>query len=61
MLWNVGDRDEGMRLPPLRLRPGDIVSLRDDAQGLRRLRQVLDLLEREHLHAVSVGELYALR
>lgn len=61
ILWNVGDRDEGMRVAPLRLRPGDIVSVRDDAQGLVRLRQVLDLLAQEHLRPVSVGELYALR
>jgi peptidoglycan/xylan/chitin deacetylase (PgdA/CDA1 family) len=59
VLWNVGERDEALHAPPKSVHAGDIISLRDDAEGLRRLRQVLDLLQREHLTGVSLGMLLA--
>ncbi|MDA8344674.1 MAG: polysaccharide deacetylase family protein [Thermaerobacter sp.] len=59
VLWNVGAKDETLHAVPARLHPGDIVSVRDDREGLKQLRQVLDLLQREHLKGDSLGMLLA--
>lgn len=59
VLWNVGGKDEALNALPARLRPGDIVSVRDDVAGLRQLQRVLELLQREHLRGESIGMLLA--
>lgn len=61
VLWNVGDTDEALRKLPAKLHPGDIVSVRDDEEGYKELRAVLDLVQREHLQANSLGVLLAQR
>lgn len=60
-LWDVGDRDESLRRVPARLHPGDIVSLRDDREGLRVLREVLARLDSGHLRGVALREIAPLR
>jgi len=59
VLWNVGGSDETVHVWPKDLHRGDIVSLRDDAEGLRRLRQALGMAAREHLRPVTLSVLLA--
>ena len=55
VLSGIGSRDETLRTIPAHLHPGDIISVRDDLQGLRQLKVILRILEREHLAGDSLG------
>lgn len=57
VLWNVGGTDETVHVWPRTLQPGDIIALRDDTEGLRRLRQALALAERLRLQPVTLSAL----
>ena len=57
VLWSVGGGDETVHVWPRTLRAGDIISLRDDREGLRRLRQALDLAARLKLQPVTLSAL----
>ena len=56
-LWNVGGGDETVHVWPRTLHPGDIIALRDDGEGLRRLRQALDMAGRFGLQPVTLSAL----
>jgi peptidoglycan/xylan/chitin deacetylase (PgdA/CDA1 family) len=47
--------DETLRAIPAQLHPGDIISVRNDLRGLRQLKEILRILEREHIEADSLG------
>ncbi len=57
VLWNVGGTDETVHVWPSTLRSGDIIALRDDAEGLRRLRQALAMAEQLKLQPVILSAL----
>jgi peptidoglycan/xylan/chitin deacetylase (PgdA/CDA1 family) len=57
VLWNVGGADETVHVWPRTLHPGDIIALRDDTEGLRRLRQALAMAEQLHLQPVTLSAL----
>lgn len=56
-LWNVGGKDETVHVWPRTLHPGDIIALRDDPEGLRRLAQALDIAGRLKLRPVTLSQL----
>ena len=57
VLWNVGGSDETVYVWPRCLQPGNIIALRDDPEGVRHLRQALELADRLHLRAVTLSAL----
>ncbi len=57
VLWNVGGTDETVHVWPRTLHPGDIIALRDDPEGLRRLRQALAMARRLKLQPVTLSQL----
>lgn len=58
-LWDVGEPNETLAAVPEHLHPGDILSLRDDREGLRRLREIVAALEQQHFRSVTLRELTA--
>lgn len=61
VLAGVGGDVEVLHRVPKKLQPGDIVAIRDDMQGLRQLREILRLLDQEHIEGDSLGLLLAQR
>lgn len=58
-LWDIGNANETLQSVPDHLRPGDIISLRDDRKGLEVLKGILSALDRQHLRGVTLRELTA--
>lgn len=58
-LWDIGNANETLQSVPDQLRPGDIISLRDDRKGMEILKGLLRVMDRQHLRGVTLRELVA--